>query len=61
MAAYKQQNPSVELPTSVSGIELSAEADPEGVTKEFIDDDVEIISVQKKGIEVICLDDDEDD
>lgn len=60
MAVYKQQNPSVELPTSVPGIELSEEADSEGVTKEFIDDDVEIISVQKKGIEVICLDDDED-
>lgn len=64
--ALKLLYPNVKLPKVVSPVVKSPEKTDmetettQNDTKAGNDDDVEIVSIQKKGIEVICLDDDED-
>lgn len=63
--ALKLHIPNVKLPKFVPKISSTANFEPDTVTKVVEDDDdyddVEIISFGKKGIEVICLDDDDDE
>lgn len=61
----KLQIPNVKLPKCVPKISSVENFKPDTATKVVEDDDdyddVEIISFGKKGIEVICLDDDDDE
>lgn len=62
--ALKLLHPNVKLSEAVSDVVTPEKVEPVAPeAPKVIDednDDVEIVSVQKKGIEVICLDDDDD-